>query len=149
MRAMVLDSPRKRLEPSELPEPEAGRGQLLLQVLACGVCRTDLHVMDGDLPEPKLPLVLGHELVGRVIERGPRAERFVIGDRVGVPWWAGRAAFARTAARAARTFATPLALPAITLMAASLKWRSRMSASVSRSPIRTAISKPRRFSAPA
>jgi propanol-preferring alcohol dehydrogenase len=83
---MVLDSPRKRLEPSELPEPEAGRGQLLLQVLACGVCRTDLHVMDGDLPEPKLPLVLGHELVGRVIERGPRAERFVIGDRVGVPW---------------------------------------------------------------
>jgi propanol-preferring alcohol dehydrogenase len=59
---------------------------VLLEVRACGVCRTDLHVADGDLPDPKLPLVLGHEIVGRVHERGAGAERFAIGDRVGVPW---------------------------------------------------------------
>jgi propanol-preferring alcohol dehydrogenase len=83
MRAMVLDSPGKPLREAELPAPEAGPGQILVAVDACGVCRTDLHVVDGELPDPKLPLVPGHQIVGRVIEGG---ERLAAGDRVGVPW---------------------------------------------------------------
>jgi len=80
---MVLDAPRAPLRAAELPEPEPGPGQALLRVHACGVCRTDLHVVDGDLPRPRLPLVLGHQIVGEVV-RG--AGRFASGDRVGVPW---------------------------------------------------------------
>jgi propanol-preferring alcohol dehydrogenase len=86
MRAMVLDAPGRPLRPAELPAPVPGPGQVLLRVAACGVCRTDLHVRDGELPDPKLPLVLGHEIVGVVANRGPGAERFAVGDRVGVPW---------------------------------------------------------------
>ncbi|HEU0247750.1 MAG TPA: zinc-dependent alcohol dehydrogenase family protein [Gaiellaceae bacterium] len=71
------------LEPTELRDPEPGPGQALLRVLACGVCRTDLHIVDGDLPEPKLPLVLGHQIVGEVLAG---AGRFDAGARVGVPW---------------------------------------------------------------
>ena len=70
MRAMVLRSFGPRLEEAQLPDPEPGPGQALLRVLACGVCRTDLHVLDGELTRPKLPLVLGHEIVGEVVERG-------------------------------------------------------------------------------
>ena len=66
--------------------PVAGPGQVLLQVRACAVCRTDLHVVDGELPEPKLPLIPGHEIVGVVVARGPGAERFRLAERVGVPW---------------------------------------------------------------
>jgi propanol-preferring alcohol dehydrogenase len=80
---MVLDSPGTPLREAELTDPEAGPGQVLIAVDACGVCRTDLHVVDGELPEPKLPLVPGHQVVGRVVEGG---ERFRAGDRVGVPW---------------------------------------------------------------
>jgi alcohol dehydrogenase, propanol-preferring len=80
---MVLDSPGRPLREAELPEPEPGPGQLRLRVQACGVCRTDLHVVDGELPEPKLPLVLGHQIVGRVIGS---STRFSPGQRVGVPW---------------------------------------------------------------
>jgi propanol-preferring alcohol dehydrogenase len=100
MRAMLLDSPGKPLRPAELPTPTPGPGQLLIQVQACAVCRTDLHVVDGELPNPKLPLIPGHEIVGtvaavrpggsRVDSRGtalgPGATRFAVGDRVGVPW---------------------------------------------------------------
>jgi propanol-preferring alcohol dehydrogenase len=86
MHAMVLDQPGQPLRSAELPVPRPGRGQSLLQVAACGICRTDLHVADGELPEPKLPLVLGHEIVGQVIESGPGAGRFPPGTRVGVPW---------------------------------------------------------------
>jgi alcohol dehydrogenase, propanol-preferring len=80
MRAMVLEAPGRTLVERELPMPEAGPGQVLLRVRACGVCRTDLHVVDGELPDPKLPLVLGHQVVGRTTE----------GRRLGVPWlgWA-------------------------------------------------------------
>jgi propanol-preferring alcohol dehydrogenase len=88
MRAMLLDAPGRPLRPAEIPRPEPGAGQVLLAVRACGVCRTDLHVRDGDLPEPKLPLVLGHEIVGTVAAVGPRADRFAPGQRVGVPWLA-------------------------------------------------------------
>jgi propanol-preferring alcohol dehydrogenase len=83
VRAMVLDQPGQRLRPAELADPEPAPGEALLRVRACGVCRTDLHVVDGDLAEPKLPLVLGHQLVGEVVTS---AGRFDPGARVGVPW---------------------------------------------------------------
>ena len=83
---MLLERPHAPLREATLPQPVPGQGQILLDVLACGVCRTDLHVADGELPDPKLPLVLGHEIVGRVAGLGPGAERFNVGDRVGVPW---------------------------------------------------------------
>ncbi|HEX7280024.1 MAG TPA: zinc-dependent alcohol dehydrogenase family protein [Solirubrobacterales bacterium] len=86
MRAMVLERQRQPLRPAELPEPTAGAGQVLLDVRACGVCRTDLHILDGELTEPKLPLVPGHQIVGVVREVGEGVERFGTGDRVGVPW---------------------------------------------------------------
>jgi alcohol dehydrogenase, propanol-preferring len=83
MRAMVLDAPRTLLRAAELPDPIPERGQVLLRVRACGVCRTDLHIVDGELPKPKLPLVPGHQVVGEVVEGG---ERFSPGALVGVPW---------------------------------------------------------------
>jgi alcohol dehydrogenase, propanol-preferring len=83
MRAMVLNAPRSALRATDLPAPETGPGDLLLEVAACAVCRTDLHILDGELDKPKLPLVLGHQIVGRVVSGG---ERFAAGDRVGVPW---------------------------------------------------------------
>ena len=81
---MVLHGLGEPLRMEELPEPEPGPGELLLQVLACGVCRTDLHIVDGELREPKLPLVPGHQIVGRVAGEG--GARFPAGARVGVPW---------------------------------------------------------------
>jgi propanol-preferring alcohol dehydrogenase len=86
MRAMMLNSPGQSLWLAELPEPTPATGQVLLDVRCCGVCRTDLHVFDGELTRPKLPLVLGHEVIGTVVARGPGGERFAIGARVGVPW---------------------------------------------------------------
>ena len=86
MRAMVLEAPGKPLVEQELPEPEPADAQILIEVSTCGVCRTDLHIYDGELAEPKLPLVLGHQIVGRVIGAGKGAGRFAEGDRVGVPW---------------------------------------------------------------
>jgi alcohol dehydrogenase, propanol-preferring len=83
VRALVLDAPRSPLNARELPDPEPGAGQALLRVLACGVCRTDLHVVDGELPDPKLPLVPGHQIVGVVLTGGGRLAE---GQRVGVPW---------------------------------------------------------------
>src|SRR5262245_54993684 len=86
MRAMVLDAPRTPLRAADRPPPRPEAGQVLLQVRACGVCRTDLHVVDGELKEPKLPLVLGHQIVGVVEEAGPGARAHAVGRRVGVPW---------------------------------------------------------------
>jgi propanol-preferring alcohol dehydrogenase len=86
MRAMVLERPGRPLVLQELPVPEPGPGQVLLRIRACGVCRTDLHIVAGELPGPKLPLVLGHQIVGEVVRAGPGANRFVPGQRVGVPW---------------------------------------------------------------
>lgn len=97
---MVLKEPKLPLELHDVPKPKPGRGQLLVRVSTCGVCRTDLHVLDGELPNPKLPLILGHQIVGRVEEigegmeglerpesRGTKAApTFAIGDRVGIPW---------------------------------------------------------------
>jgi alcohol dehydrogenase, propanol-preferring len=87
MRAMLLDAPKSHLRLGDLPIPTPDRGQLLIRVRACGICRTDLHIVDGELTHPKLPLVLGHQIVGTVAEIGDREQsRFQIGDRVGVPW---------------------------------------------------------------
>jgi propanol-preferring alcohol dehydrogenase len=86
MKAMVLDQPGRPLRQATLPDPEPGPGQVRLRVRACGVCRTDLHVVDGELTDPRLPLVLGHEIVGLVDARGPGADRFSVGARVGIPW---------------------------------------------------------------
>ena len=85
---MLLDAPRRplRLSASATPPPEPGPGQVLVAVKTCGVCRTDLHVLDGELPHPKLPLVLGHEIVGTVERVGAGVDRFTGGQRVGVPW---------------------------------------------------------------
>ena len=89
MRAMILDAPKQPLRAADLPIPTPGPEQVLLHVHACGVCRTDLHVVDGDLPEPKLPVIPGHQIVGTVAEAGEGATRFSQGDRVGVPWLGG------------------------------------------------------------
>jgi propanol-preferring alcohol dehydrogenase len=86
MKAMVLEEPQSPLQEAELPIPQPGRGQILIRVAACGVCRTDLHVSDGDLTDPKLPLVLGHEIVGTVAAKGMEVDGLAVGDRVGVPW---------------------------------------------------------------
>jgi alcohol dehydrogenase, propanol-preferring len=86
MKAMVLAARGGMLEERELARPQPGPGEVLLRVAACGVCRTDLHVVDGDLTGGKLPVVPGHEIVGRVIECGRLVEQFAPGDRIGVPW---------------------------------------------------------------
>ena len=83
---MVLDRQREPLREAELDRPTPGPGQALLRVHACGICRTDLHVVDGDLHEPKLPLIPGHQIVATVEAAGKGAERFAVGQRVGVPW---------------------------------------------------------------
>ncbi len=86
MRAMVLELQGQPLQLQELPVPQPGPEQVLIKVYACGVCRTDLHIADGDLTEPKLPLILGHEIVGVVAGLGKQVKRFQVGDRIGVPW---------------------------------------------------------------
>src|SRR5262245_58880310 len=86
MRAMILDRPGKPLRAVELPTPVPGAGQVRVKVAACGVCRTDLHIVDGDLMEPKQPIVPGHEIVGYVDVIGSGVTQHALGDRVGIPW---------------------------------------------------------------
>jgi len=86
MRAMILEKPRQPLQLREVAAPRLGAGQLLVRVATCAVCRTDLHVVDGELPDPKLPLIPGHQIVGRIEQIGEGVEGFSAGDRVGIPW---------------------------------------------------------------
>src|SRR5919106_6827348 len=86
MRAMLLDAPGRPLRAADLAAQQPGQGQVRVAVSACAVCRTDLHVVDGELPDPKLPLVLGHQIVGRVVDAGEGAERYAPDERVGIPW---------------------------------------------------------------
>jgi propanol-preferring alcohol dehydrogenase len=86
MRAMVLERPKQPLQLRDVPKPKPARGQLLVRIATCAVCRTDLHVVDGELPDPKLPLILGHQIVGHVAEIADDVEGFSIGDRVGIAW---------------------------------------------------------------
>ena len=83
---MVFEKTGTRLVLRDVPKPKSGRGQLLVRVNACAVCRTDLHIVDGELPDPKLPLILGHQIVGRVEQIGANTGGFSMGDRVGIPW---------------------------------------------------------------
>jgi NADPH:quinone reductase-like Zn-dependent oxidoreductase len=112
MRAMILERPKTLLRMADLPEPKPGPGQVLIHVNVCGVCRTDLHVVDGELTEPKLPIVPGHQIVGVAVSAGERVERFSPGDRVDS---------VATVNRVARTSVTKRATPATRLMAASLR----------------------------
>jgi len=86
--AMVLTAPRRALESVKRTIPSPGAGEVLIRILACGVCRTDLHIIDGELTTPELPLVPGHEIIGTVERLGEGAHRFALGDRVGVGWLA-------------------------------------------------------------
>src|ERR1017187_1103746 len=86
MRAMILEKPGQPLRAVDIPKPRPGASEVLVQVRACAVCRTDLHVVDGELPRPKLPLVPGHEIIGVVAAKGAGVDRFQPGDRVGIPW---------------------------------------------------------------
>jgi propanol-preferring alcohol dehydrogenase len=86
VRAMILDVPGEPLRVAEVAMPEPGEGQVLLRVHCCAVCRTDLHVVDGELPDPRLPLILGHQIVGTVERIGEHADSFAVGERIGVPW---------------------------------------------------------------
>jgi propanol-preferring alcohol dehydrogenase len=86
MRCMQLERPGEPLRLVERPIPQPGNGELIVSVSACGVCRTDLHVVDGDLTQPKLPIVPGHEIVGRVAAVGHGVTEFEVGERVGIPW---------------------------------------------------------------
>ena len=86
MKAMVLEQPGQPLKLAERPDPAPGAGQVLVEISACGVCRTDLHVVDGDLTEPGLPIIPGHEIVGRISALGAGVDNFSIGDRIGIPW---------------------------------------------------------------
>ena len=86
MRAMVLEKPGTALNLREVPLPSPGPDQILLKVHACGVCRTDLHILDGELNHPKLPLIMGHQIVGRLVDKGGNVRRFRSGERIGVPW---------------------------------------------------------------
>ena len=86
MHAMVLEAPGQPLKYLEVPTPRPGPDQVLIRVRACGVCRTDLHIVDGELTEPKLPLIIGHEIVGQVAAVGEQVQKFQAGDRIGVPW---------------------------------------------------------------
>ena len=86
MRAMLLDAPHQPLRLVELPIPQPQPEQVLIRVHACAVCRTDLHIVDGELTHPKLPLVPGHQIVGTIESMGTSVDKFYVGQRVGVPW---------------------------------------------------------------
>jgi propanol-preferring alcohol dehydrogenase len=100
MRAMVLDKPRQPLQLRDVEKPRAAKGELLIRIVTCAVCRTDLHVVDGELQDPKLPLIPGHQIVGYVEEIGEEVNsKFKVGDRVGIPWlgWTdGECAYCRS-----------------------------------------------------
>jgi propanol-preferring alcohol dehydrogenase len=86
MKAMVLNAPRTPLSWTDLPDRQPGPGQIRVKVLACGVCRTDLHVLDGELPDPQSPIIPGHEIVGRIDALGEDVAGLSLGERVGIPW---------------------------------------------------------------
>ncbi len=89
MRAMVLEKLGSPLKLKEVEVPKPGKGEILIEVATCGVCRTDLHIIDGELPQPHLPLILGHQIVGRILEVGAGVKKRHVGERVGVPWLGG------------------------------------------------------------
>ena len=150
MRAMVFSGMDTPLTEVDLPEPRPGPGQVQLQVRACGVCRTDLHIVDGELAEPKLPLVLGHQIVGTVSELGRDVDRFEVGQRVGVPWlgWTcGRCRYCRSGAGEPLRHRALHRLHDRRRLRRGRQWPT--SATASRSRTATPICRRHRFSAPA
>ncbi len=119
MRAMTLRKPQTALVEEERPDPRPGAGELRLRVLACGVCRTDLHIVDGELPSHRMPIVPGHEVVGFVDAIGDGVRGVEIGHRMGLPWSAAPAAPAATAPASMKTCATRRPSRAMTGTAAS------------------------------
>src|SRR6266436_1647703 len=134
MRAMTLEKPRTPLVMRERPAPAPAPGEILIEIAACGVCRTDLHVVDGELPNPKLPIVPGHEIVGRVAAMGAKVAGLAISERVGVPWL-GSTCGACPYCRSGRD------LPATRATAAMPRMRSPMRATAS--PFRSGGMTPR------
>src|SRR5260370_41464566 len=112
MRAMVLEGPGRPLHDADVPAPEPGPGEVGLRVRACGVCRTDLHVVDGELQEPRLPLVPGHQILGTVEQVGAGVTGLAAGDRVGVPWLGWTCGACRFCRSGPGTCAGPRASPA-------------------------------------
>src|SRR4051812_48621002 len=88
MRALLLEGPGDSLHIVDIPEPAPGPMEILIRIRACGLCRTDLHIIDADLPKPRLPLILGHQVIGEVAEVGEKVTTLRTGDLVGVPWLA-------------------------------------------------------------
>jgi propanol-preferring alcohol dehydrogenase len=131
MRAMVLRGQKQPLHLTEVPVPRPGPEQVLIRVHACGVCRTDLHILDGDLKEPKLPLILGHQIVGTVVQAGEKASRFTLGLRVGVPWLGYSDGTCRYCRRGQENLCDHPLFPAITSMGVSPSGRWPTSASAS------------------
>lgn len=128
MRAMVFDGHAPLLEERDVPDPVARAGELLIDVHACGVCRTDLHVVDGELAQPKLPLVAGHEIVGVVPQAGAGETGFAAGDCVGVPWLGHTCGRCRFCLSGREISAMHRASPAIRSMARLCRTRRRKSA---------------------
>ncbi len=149
MRAMILDAPGCPLRMAEVAAPSPAPGQVLLRVHACGVCRTDLHIIDGELPDPKLPLILGHQIVGTVIGQGEGATRHAIGDCVGVPWLGWSAGIADIVYQGGRTYATMPVIPGIKSTADMPSNASLMNGTPFPSPRVTLICRPRHCCAPA
>ena len=146
MRAMTLRRAGERLALEDRPEPVPGPGQIRLRVEACGVCRTDLHVVDGDLPDPKLPIVPGHEIVGRVEAAGPGVA-LAPGARVGVPWLGHTCGHCPYCLSGRENLCDRRSSPATPATAASPPTRSPTPPTPSRSPRISTRSPPRRCSA--
>ena len=145
---MVLDAPREPVKLRRLPRPQPAANELLVKIAACAVCRTDLHVVDGELPDPKRPIIPGHEIVGRVAALGSNVENFALGERVESLGWAGPAGSAGTAATATKIYAPPRALRDTRLTGVMPNLLPRMRATVSVSLRLTAMSKLRLYCAP-
>ena len=148
MHAMIFAGVGLPLQHVEVADPVAGPGQVRLQVHACGVCRTDLHIVDGELGKPKLPLVLGHQIVGTVRELGPGVSRFSPGQRVGVPWlgWTcGECVYCR---RGQENLCDRARFTGYTIDGGFAERLSPTSASASRSRMGTPTCRPHRSSAP-
>ena len=133
MLAMQWQGPGQALRQVRLPIPACGEDEVLLRVLACGVCRTDLHIVDAELPPHRLPVVPGHEIVGELVQAGARVDRLRWASAWACHGWAVPAGIAHIAAQRARTCATSLCLRAVTAMGAMRSMRLPMRATVSRS----------------
>ena len=132
MKAMQLARAHEKLRAVELPSRALLPGEVRIAVSACAVCRTDLHVVDGELPDPKLPVIPGHEIVGRIVELGAGVDNFKQGQRVGVPWLGWTSAYANSADAAKKISARMRASRVTPSMAASRPRQSRMRVSFSR-----------------